>query len=179
MRKIVMVIAFCAAIAFAAVAVAGTENPDLKERKRILIFHTMSGVDGLFVKEENPVREVVGDELPWEIQFVWGKLNTIGHLEILVKGLVFKDDPSVPAELRGINDETEFRGLVSCLTEENGSVVTKNVTTQGFPATTEGDSFINADIELPRPCVAPLIMILAGSEDKWFAMTGFEGAEEE
>jgi hypothetical protein len=100
-------------------------------------------------------------------------------LEILVRGLVFKDDPSVPPELRGKNDETEFRGLVSCLTENKDKVVTRNVITEGFPATVDGDAFIKAKIELPNPCVAPIIMVLAGSEEKWFAVTGFEVEENE
>ncbi len=56
-----------------------------------------------------------------------------------------------PPELIGTNDEPEFRGLVSCLS---------------------GDSFIHAKVELPDPCVAPIIMVVAGSEEKWFAVTG-------
>jgi hypothetical protein len=138
----------------------------------------MYGVDGPFVGEANPIRGVIGDELPWEIEkFITGTLDTNGRLFIVVRGLVFKDDPSVPPELRGKNDETEFRGLVSCLTEEGETVVTKNIITEGFPATGEGDSFINAQLELPNPCVAPIIMVLAGSEEKWFAVTGFEATE--
>jgi hypothetical protein len=57
-------------------------------------------------------------------------------------------------------------------------VVTKNVVTQGFPATVEGDSVIKAQIELPNPCVAPIVMVLAGLEEKWFAVTGFEAEED-
>jgi hypothetical protein len=143
----------------------------------ILAFRTMYGVDGPFVGA-NPIRDVIGDELPWEIAKSRGRLDSNGHLMILVRGLVFKDDPSVPPELRGTNDETEFRGLVSCLTEEGDKVVTKNVATEGFPATPDGNSLIRAEIELPNPCVAPIVMVLAGSEDKWFAVTGFEAEEE-
>jgi hypothetical protein len=29
-------------------------------------------------------------------------------------------------------------------------------------------------VTLPNPCVAPVIFVLAGSEDKWFSVTGFE-----
>jgi hypothetical protein len=148
--------------------------------KRLLAFKTMYGVDGAFVGD--PIRGIIGDELPWEIaEFIRGKLDTEGHLTIAVRGLVFEDDPSVPPELRGKNDETEFRGLVSCQTEKRHRVVTKNVITEGFPATLDGNSFINATIELPSPCVAPIIMVLAGSENKWFAVTGFEAeaAEED
>ena len=31
---------------------------------------------------------------------------------------------------------------------------------------------------LPNPCVAPVIFVLAGSEDKWFSVTGFEAEED-
>jgi hypothetical protein len=151
-----------------------------KEKAHVLLsFQTMYGVDGPFVGEANPIRDVIGDELPWEItKSIKGKLDTAGHLKITVRGLVFKDDPAVPAELRGKNDEAEFRGLVSCLSEEGEAVVTKNVITPGFPASAEGNAVIDTQIELPNPCVTPLVMVLAGSEEKWFAVTGFEAEEE-
>lgn len=148
-------------------------------RQTILTFRTMYGVDGPFVGETNPVRDVVGDELPWTINgFARGDLDNRGRLTILVHGLVFADDPAVPPNLVGTNDEAEFRGLVSCLTEVGDMVETQNVITEGFPADVHGNSFIHATVELPNPCVAPIVMILAGSEDKWFAMTGFESEED-
>src|SRR5262249_40968097 len=52
-----------------------------------------------------------------------------------------------------------------------------NVTTAGFPASASGDSDIDAQLALPSPCVAPVVFILAGSEDKWFAVTGFEASD--
>lgn len=141
----------------------------------VLAFATMYGVDGPFVGDTNPVRGVIGDELPWDVTgFVVGDLDTSGRLRILVHGLVFADDPSVPPDLVGTNDEPFFRGLVSCLTEDGDSVGTQNVVTDGFPANVHGDSFIHATLELPNPCVAPIVMVLAGSEDKWFAITGVE-----
>ena len=147
--------------------------------RTILAFKTMYGVDGPFL-EPNAIRGVPGDEAPWEIAKAKGSLDTEGHLKIRVRGLVFKDDPLVqPPELIGTNDEPEFRGLVSCLTEQGDAVVEANVITAGFPATESGDSFIHDKVELPNPCVAPIIMVLAGSEEKWFAVTGFESEEED
>jgi hypothetical protein len=148
------------------------------QRPNILTFETMYGVDGPFVGDQNPIRSIPGDELPWVIRRAHGFLKTNGRLTIHVRGLVFKDDPSVPPALRGINDEATFRGLVSCLTEKGDKVVEKNVLTEGFPATKSGNADILAKIKLPQPCVAPIIMVLAGSEDKWFAVTGFEAEEE-
>jgi hypothetical protein len=145
----------------------------------LLSFGKMFGVDGAFVGEANPVDDIVGDELPWEIDLARGRLTTEGDLFLLVRGVVFKDDPSVPEELRGINDEDEFRAAVSCLTDEDGQVVRRNVTTEGFPADEDGDSLIHAHLTLPDPCIAPAVFVLAGSEDKWFAVTGFETEEGE
>lgn len=178
MKKLALYVLAFAGCANAAFAV-DPEEEDFRIGfgNQITAFQTMYGVDGPFVGEKNPVRDVVGDELPWTVRFVLGDLDTRGHLRILVRGLVFKDDPSVPPELRGINDEAEFRGLVSCLVEGDGSVKTQNVVTEGFPANRAGNSYIHAIIQLPNPCVAPIVMVLAGSEDKWFAITGFESEE--
>lgn len=146
----------------------------------LIAFHSMYGVDGPFVGEANPVDDIVGDELPWEVRgFARGRVTTEGNVVVLVRGLVFKDEPSVPPELRGKNDESEFRAAVSCLTEDGDEVVRRNVVTPGAPADEHGNSVIIAHVELPNPCVAPAVFVLAGSEDKWFAATGFEEEEDE
>jgi len=144
----------------------------------ILSFETMYGVDGPFVGDAHPLRGVVGDEAPWEVKSVHGLLRTNGKLRIRVHGLVFKDDPRAPEGFVGKNDEPTFRALVSCLTEDGDDTPTQNVTTGEFPATVEGDSDIDTTVALPNPCVAPVVFILAGSEDKWFSVTGFEAEAE-
>ena len=147
--------------------------------RTLLAFDAMYGVDGPFVGEAFPIRGIPGDELPWTISSAKGRLDTDGHLTLTVRGLVFTDDEEVPPELRGINDEESFRAVVSCLTEEGETVVERNVFTAPFPATPAGDSKIKTTVELPQPCVAPTVLVLAGSEDKWFAVVGFEEEEEE
>src|SRR5437016_14237855 len=74
----------------------------------IISFGTMYGVDGPFV-DSTFIRGVRGDELPWEVGSARGSLTSDGHLRINVRGIVFANDPSVPANLRGINDESQFR----------------------------------------------------------------------
>ena len=141
---------------------------------KIVSFETMYGVDEAFVKH-NQVRGVRGDELPWVVGSAVGSLTVGGHLTISVRGIVFSNDPEVPANLRGINDEDQFRALVSCLVSDHkGNVATVNLTTRGFAATSTGDSDIDATVALPGSCVAPIIFILSGSEDKWFAVMGAE-----
>jgi hypothetical protein len=168
-----------ASLALSGVAGAKHHPKPRPEPHVILAFRTMYGVDGPFVGDANPVGGIPGDELPWEIARVRGHLDTNGFLFLLVRGLVFKDDPSVPEDLRGKNDETEFRAAVSCLSEDGDQVVRRNVVTDGFPANERGDSLILTHVELPNPCVAPVVLVLAGSEDKWFAVTGFEAEEDE
>jgi len=160
-------------------ATPATLNSEGEQGHTLLAFHSMYGVDGPFVGNTFPLRGFPGDELPWTIASAVGRLDTDGHLTIQVRGLVFTDDEVVPPDLRGINDEPTFRAAVSCTTEEGDSVVRRNVVTQPFPATRTGNSKILATVELPNPCVAPTILILAGSEDKWFAVVGFEAAEAE
>jgi hypothetical protein len=181
MNKSMWVIALSLAFAGTCLAADSDQQDNNRHgRKTILSFHTMYGVDGPFVGDANAVRDVPGDELPWEITgFARGELDNRGRLTVFVRGLVFADDPSVPPELVGTNDEAEFRALVSCLTEVGDAVETANVVTDGFPADMQGNSFIRAQVDLPNPCVAPIVMILAGSEDKWFAMTGFESEKDD
>lgn len=140
----------------------------------IIKFDTMYAVDGPFVGGTE-IRNVLGDELPWVIKSAKGFLSTNGKLEISVKGLVFSNDPIVPPEKRGTNDEAEFRALVSCITEtDDGKISMTKIMSNGFPATTTGNAEIKTQLTLPTACVAPVIFIMAGSEDKWFAVTGAE-----
>jgi len=161
-------------------ALNGSARADEPLPRTILSFRTMYGVDGPFVGAGNAIRGVPGDDLPWEVKhFVLGSLNTKGRLKILVRGLVFKDEEGVPEEQRGINDEPVFRGIVSCLTESGGSTPTANVVTEGFRATRSGNADIDATVELPNPCVAPVIFVTGEDPAKWFAVTGFESEEGE
>jgi hypothetical protein len=150
-------------------------SPSESRQQEILHFSTMYAVDGPFL-DSTAIRDVPGDYAPWIIaKYALGHLYSNGRLIIHVRGLVFPDAP---------NDEPSFRGLVSCLSEEvqpdkTVMVVTRNVTTDPFPTGPEGNANIDAKVDLPNPCIAPIVMILSGSEDVWFAVTGFEGPEQQ
>jgi hypothetical protein len=169
--------AFASMVAACLLSVAAA--PVAAAAETVLSFGTLYGVDGGFVGH-NPIRGVIGDELPWVIGSASGSLSTDGHLQISVRGLVFANDPSVPPELRGINDEASFRALLSCVTDDGrgkdgrGRVATVNILTGPFPATTAGDSDIDTVLALHGACAAPIIFVMSGSEDKWFAVTGAE-----
>jgi hypothetical protein len=143
------------------------------KKKVILAFNAMYGVNGPFIGATNAIRGVSGDELPWIVKSAKGSLTSGGKLTINVKGLVFPAVPPVPPEQQGINDETEFRAIVSCLAVNGTAVEETNVITQGFPANTKGNAKIKAQVTLPQPCVAPIVFIIGGDEELWFATTGY------
>jgi len=142
---------------------------------KIISFGTMYGVDDAFI-DSDAIRGVLGDELPWAVGHAEGFLTVGGRLHIVVHGIVFTHDDEVPIELRHINHEPTFRALVSCLVSDGHTIKTVNVTTEGFPSSRTGDAVIDTHVHLPSDCVAPIIFILSGSEDKWFAVTGAETA---
>ena len=67
-----------------------------------------------------------------------------------------------------------FRGLVSCLTSDAAVV---NTPTGDFPATLGaataggGNANIEANLDLPNPCIAPIVFVTSGG-GSWFAATG-------
>ena len=140
--------------------------------QEILQFDTMYAVDGAFLTPQGDktpnIRGIVGDYQAWKINNpTHGRLFSNGRLIIDVHGLVFPNAP---------NDEDHFRALVSCLTSHNGRIVTRNVITPPFPTGPEGNANINAHLQIPRPCVAPIVMILNGDSTEgnaWFAISGF------
>jgi hypothetical protein len=128
----------------------------------------MVGVDGPFLGSANPIRGVNGGGAPWVLDLAHGKLKANGDLDILVKGLVI---PGVG------NPVNPFRAIVSCLTvDEFGDVAEQNIITDpedtqmiGDPG--NGDARIRAKINLPDPCVAPIIFVTSPG-GSWFASTG-------
>src|SRR5262245_4692939 len=154
-------------------------SQELHSGNTLIAFDKMYGVDGPSLDVPFPVGGILGDELPWEIRSAQGRLDTDGHLTLKVRGLVFTHDDEVPADLQGTNDEPQFRAAVACVTEEGESLTTKTVISSGFTATPSGNATIKTTLELPNPCIAPVVFVLAGSEEKWFAVTGFESDEGE
>jgi hypothetical protein len=133
---------------------------------RILRFDTMVGVVRPFTGGTNPIRGVNGGGQPWAIAEAKGDLRADGRLEIEVTGLVLVST--------GLNPSASFRAIVSCLTTADGlTVTTTNVTTAQFPASPTGDSEIEAVVNLPSPCIAPIVFVTNAAGTSWFASTGF------
>ena len=166
MKRVAILLGVVLAVAVVAQATAASSSGD-----KILEFDTMVGVSAPFVGAANPIRGLNGGGLPWQISRGEGELRADGALEVEVEGLVLLDGPPVPPERRGTNPVPEFRAVVSCLTVADGAAVTMNVSTGNFPATPSGDSKIEATIEVPNPCFAPIVFVTSPT-GAWFAVTG-------
>jgi hypothetical protein len=164
-----LIVLFCGALlALGLIVQASGASSD---GRNVLEFGTMATVNGPFVGTANPIRGVNGGGLPWQIAEGRGELASNGKLEVKVRGLVLLNAAPVPPALRGTNPIPSFQAIVSCLTIDNGSAVTRNVATGPFPATSTGDSRIEATVALPSPCFAPIIFV-GPSATTWFAVTG-------
>ena len=138
---------------------------------KILEWQTMVGVPQAFTGTTNAavIRGVPGGGIPWALDLGKGELSTGGHLEIKVRGLVLASGANA-----GTNPVATFRGLVSCLTDQ-ATVV--NIPTDAFPATTGaataggGNANIEQTLNLPSPCIAPIVFVTSGG-GSWFAATG-------
>jgi hypothetical protein len=138
----------------------------------VLKFDTMAPVTGPYVGTANPIRTVPGGGFPWMIRAGTGSLKSDGHLLVHVRGLVLADQSPVPPALQGTNPIPDFEAIVSCQSiGGDGSAVITNVATGQFPASTAGDSDINATLSLPSPCIAPIVFV-ASPSGSWFAATG-------
>lgn len=137
----------------------------------ILEFDTMAPVTEPFTGDANPIRGVPGGGLPWEIDSAKGELRSDGRVEIEVEGLVLARRDPVPEQLQGTNPVPSFQGVVSCVTAEGDGPATVNSATALAPASTTGDAKIEGTVDLPTPCLAPIVFVTSPT-GAWFSVTG-------
>ena len=134
--------------------------------KDVLEFDVMTPVIAPFTGTDHPIRGVNGGGVPWQIERGRGDLSSDGRLKIRVEGLVLVSSGQNPIPM--------FRGVVNCLTTESPDVGV-NLATAPVPASSDGDATIKATVELPDPCVAPIVFVTSGTgapPGNWFAATG-------
>ena len=160
MKKLVVALAVLALGIVGIASTAGSAEP-----VTTLKASTMVGVTGPYVGASGtPIRGVLGGGIPWNIDEGKVVLSADGFLEIKVEGLVLATT--------GTNPVTTFRGLVSCQTiDGTGAATVTNVSTDPFPASTAGDSKIAQTLDLPDPCIAPIVFVTSPG-GAWFAATG-------
>jgi hypothetical protein len=132
----------------------------------VLEFDVMTPVVAPFTGTAHPIRGVNGGGVPWQIDRGRGDLSSDGRLKIRVEGLVLVST--------GQNPVAMFRGVVNCLTTESPDMGV-NLATAPVPASMDGDATIKATVDLPDPCVAPIVFVTSGTGSapgSWFAATG-------
>ena len=132
----------------------------------VLKFKTMVGTVAPYTGA-NAIRGIVGAGSPWSIDTANGKLEANGDLSIKVTGLIITGT--------GANPVPEFRAVVSCQSIADGAAVVVNRVTAPFPATTSGDASFKGNVDLPKPCIAPIVFVTNGTgvpPGGWFSVTG-------
>jgi hypothetical protein len=133
----------------------------------VLRFKTMVGTVAPYLGPANAIRGVPGAGSPWSIDKANGTLKSNGDLEVEVKGLIITGT--------GANPVPTFRAVVSCQSIADGAAVIVNRVTAPFPATTTGDAQFEGNVNLPSPCIAPIVFVTNGTGDPpggWFSVTG-------
>ena len=152
-------------LAMTAFFFAGSVSTASAKEPKILEFDTMTGLPATLTGTQASAsfRGVNAGGLPWALTSAHGELKASGKLEIEVTGLVFSAGSNT-----GKNTIPFFRAIVSCVTSD-GSV--QNVMTDPFPASIEGNAEIEAMVNLPQPCFAPIVFVTSPG-GAWFAVTG-------
>jgi hypothetical protein len=109
------------------------------------------------------IRGVPSAGAAWSIGDAEADLRSDGRLEIEVQGLI--------VTVRGNNPLTQFGATVSCQTIVNGAPAVTNVRTALFDANTAGDAQTEQDVDLPTPCLAPIVFVTTPG-GSWIATTG-------
>ena len=131
---------------------------------QILEFSTMVPVSGPFLGTTNPIRGISGGGAAWHITEGRGELRSDGKIEVDVRGLVLASSLSNPVP--------NFRAVVNCQSiDGTGAPSIVNVSTDDFPASSTGDAVIEDTVELPQPCIAPIVFVTT-STLRWLAVTG-------
>jgi hypothetical protein len=162
--------AFALLLGLLAVGAVGVQATAAKDGgspgKDVLEFDVMTPVVAPFTGTTHPIRGVNGGGVPWQIDRGRGDLSSDGRLNIRVDGLVLVSSGENPIPM--------FRGVVNCLTVASPDVGV-NLATAPVPASMDGDATIKARVELPDPCVAPIVFVTSGTgapPGNWFATTG-------
>src|SRR5581483_2361194 len=157
---------FCLGVMLLGIAYPLTTHAqsDEAEGVPILAFKTMVPVTGPYVGMMNPIRTVPGGGRPWQIQNGSGELMASGRLRVRTRGLVLVES--------GTNPIPMFRAIVSCQSiDSKGEPDVVNVSTDAFQADPDGNSQVDTKVELPTPCIAPIVFVTSPG-GAWFAATG-------
>lgn len=143
-----------ALIAVAIAAGAVTADPGTK-----LVDASMTGIPTGGLALEG----VAGGGIPWMLDRGDARLFADGRLEVSVRHLVLAAGP-----LKGTNPIAMGRAVVTC----NGGATT--LMSDPVPYSPEGDAMVEAMLNLPSPCLGPVVFFAGqtGNGPRWFAVSG-------
>lgn len=167
-RRALILLACLLAVLVATPAASASSR---SHHRTVLEFDVMTPVTEPFTGPANAIRGVPGGGAPWEIDSAKGELRSDGRIEVEVDGLVLARRPPVAPELQGTNPVPTFKAIVSCMTIAGGAATTVNVSTEPAPATPTGDARIEGKVDLPSPCIAPIVFVTSPT-GAWFSTTG-------
>lgn len=139
--------------------------------RKVLDAKVLGPISEPYTGSANPIRGVSGGGLPWEIRSGKADLRASGRLRVEVEGLVLARRAPVPEATQGTNPIAQFKAIVSCLTITDRAATTTNVSTSSVPATPDGNARIDATLDLPEPCFAPIVFVTS-SGGAWLAVSG-------
>jgi hypothetical protein len=103
------------------------------------------------------VAGVTGGGVPWNLAQGSATLTSDGRVHVEVQGLVLASN--------GTNPVDTGKAVVVCSGE-------LPVSTGIVPFSDQGNATVNAVVDLPSPCFAPVVFFTSAS-GRWFAVTGF------
>jgi hypothetical protein len=165
-RRLLALATLIAALAIAAsipVAAGGQTANLLKSERFVGVPRTLAGTSGA-------IGAINGAGQPWVIDTAKAVLDVNGNLDLKFTGLLFAPDATPP--LPGTNTIASMKAAVSCMRTDG----TRSATfTPAFPVTTgagAGDGRVEASLDLPSPCLAPVVLITNAGGGAWFAVDG-------
>lgn len=134
----------------------------------------MVGVSPPYTGATNAIRGIPGGGAPWVIGDSEIRLRASGRVDVEFEGLVI--GPGGPAAVVGVNPAPNMKVTVSCLSTDGGTPAlptTVNVSSETFPVDAAGNGEARVHVDLPSPCIAPIVFIANGNPaGAWFAASG-------
>ena len=147
-------------------AVAGGRTAEILKVERLVGVPTgLTGAPGA-------IGTVNGAGLPWVIGESKAVLGVDGSFELKFNDLLFANEAAVPVALRGTNNQATMQAGVSCLTTTGARTAALTAPFAVTTGTGAGDAKVETTLDLPSPCVAPIVLITNAAGTSWFAASG-------
>lgn len=146
-----------AALAVAGVTATAVARDDGGRIRSDMMTGTPVGMTGA----AGTIRDVVGAGAPWSIGEAEISVKSSGKIEAEFQNLVLTNT--------GVNPVGSMAVVVSCLNAAKVTSAAFAVTTV-TPTDPGGDADVETKVDLPSPCLAPIVFIVNANTGGWFAV---------